>query len=264
MKNNYIFGKTNPNYRYRNRKVEDLTYILGARCSDGVVLVGDRVGLRGTIPSKKDKLLKILSNVIIGGAGASGIFERFSGEIVSMVNSGDIKSDADLLSFVEDRSLQLYQRYSLRAGRMEVLIAIRAGAKSQLFNLVTENGVAEPITGEPLAIGTGEPYGSLLLKKLWKKDIKMMEFAKLGYFLIKYVEKFELDKSVGGEPQIWFMPDITTQVSSEEEANKKFPIRLVNKKEMEEMEIFTENKLEEIKNFIEELKTEKTTQKVSK
>ena len=29
----------------------------------------------------------------------------------------------------------------------------------------------------------------------------------LGYFIIKYIERFELNGNVGGEPQVWFIPD---------------------------------------------------------
>ncbi len=36
--------------------------------------------------------------------------------------------------------------------------------------------------------------------------------AELGYFIIKFIEKFELDNSVGlatRKPQIWFIPDLS-------------------------------------------------------
>jgi hypothetical protein len=36
----------------------------------------------------------------------------------------------------------------------------------------------------------------------------MEEIARLGHFIIKYIEKFELNSEVGGDPQIWFIPDI--------------------------------------------------------
>jgi DNA-binding beta-propeller fold protein YncE len=60
------------------------------------------------------------------------------------------------------------------------------------------------------AIGHGEPYGSLIMKILWHPEMKMKQVAELGYYIIKHVEKFELDSSVGvgnNKPQIWFIPD---------------------------------------------------------
>ena len=35
----------------------------------------------------------------------------------------------------------------------------------------------------------------------------MEEIAMLGHFVIKYIERFKLNDKVGGEPQIWFIPD---------------------------------------------------------
>jgi hypothetical protein len=60
------------------------------------------------------------------------------------------------------------------------------------------------------AIGTGEPYGSIYLKQNWQPDMTTKQVAELGYFIIKYIEKFYLDLSVGvnvDKPQIWFIPD---------------------------------------------------------
>jgi len=48
--NNFIKLGNYPKSRYRwyyKKRLKDLTYILGARCKDGVVLVGDRVVSRG-------------------------------------------------------------------------------------------------------------------------------------------------------------------------------------------------------------------------
>jgi hypothetical protein len=62
------------------------------------------------------------------------------------------------------------------------------------------------------AIGTGAPFGSIYLKRNWNSDMSMNQVAELGYFIIRYVERFQLDLTVGtGEdrphPQIILIPD---------------------------------------------------------
>lgn len=248
-------------YRISN---QDMTYILGARCADGVVLVGDQKILRGNIPSYKEKLLRILPTVIIGGAGTSGLIERFSDEIKLQVDNQKITNDAQLLQFVEDRSLQISQTYTPRVGGLEILIGLRAGTNnSQLFNIITQRGFAEPVK-ECIAIGSGEPYGSLLLQKLWHKDMSMIEFAKIGYLLIKYIIDLKLDDSVGGEPDIWFIPDILMPVSSQQELETKYPVRKANDEEIEEMKKFSNEKLSRIKQFLADLLKEKPIPSASK
>lgn len=232
---NLKYVKNYATIRHRKRR-EDLTYILGARCKDGVVLVGDRKVLRGNVPAFKGKLFKILPNVIMGGAGTNAIIDRFLGEIVTKVNGGEIKTDEEFLRYVEDRSLELQQRYFYRVGELQILFAMRPTSNSQLYNLDTQSGVAEPIIRDYMSIGSGEPHGALFLKGLWKPEMTMIDFAKLGYFLIRHIERLKLDDSVGGDPQIWFMPDITTNVKSADEGNEKFPIREATKEEMKSID----------------------------
>ena len=92
--------------RYLKDK-QDMTYIHGARCVDGVVLISDQKILRGNTPSYKEKLTQVLPSVIMGGAGTTGLIERFSDEIKQQVQNGQIKNDAELLVFVENRSAEL-------------------------------------------------------------------------------------------------------------------------------------------------------------
>ena len=74
-----------------------MTYILGARCVDGVVLVSDQKRLRGNIPSYKEKLMQVLPSVVMGGAGTSGLIERFSDEIKEQVQNQQITQYIQLL-----------------------------------------------------------------------------------------------------------------------------------------------------------------------
>ena len=64
-----------------------MTYILGARCTDGVVLVSDTKVSGGNIPSCKEKLTPILNNVIMGGAGPLGLINILSDEIKEQVRT---------------------------------------------------------------------------------------------------------------------------------------------------------------------------------
>ena len=161
----------------RSRNSQDMTYIISARCREGVVLVGDQKILRGNVASHKEKLTQVLSVVIMGGAGASGLTERFSDEIQAQVQAGNITSSDQLLQFVEDRSIQLSQTYASRVGHFEILIGMRAGPIAQLFNIITQSGFAEPIK-EYIAIGSGVPYGSFLLKKTMEQGHDNERFRK--------------------------------------------------------------------------------------
>jgi 20S proteasome alpha/beta subunit len=69
---------------------------------------------------------------------------------------------------------------------------------------------------EYVVIGTGETGSIFLLKKYWRKDMTMKQVGELGYFILKVIEKYNLEESVGldkrndhfdNKPQIWFIQD---------------------------------------------------------
>src|SRR5439155_25741068 len=78
------------------------------------------------------------------------------------------------------------------------------------------------------AIGTGRPYGSVFEKKLYDIDKSMGYNAQVGYLAIKYIEKFQLDLTVGVDPdssashfpknfpQVWFVADDGTDYNLHE------------------------------------------------
>jgi hypothetical protein len=66
--------------------------------------------------------------------------------------------------------------------------------------------------GDYRVIGSGEPYSHVFLRSLLEpsEQLTMLEFAKIGYFVIKWLDRFEVDKGtgLGGErPTMWFMSD---------------------------------------------------------
>ena len=46
-------------------------------------------------------------------------------------------------------------------------------------------------------LGTGSSHGLVFLKKIWHEHMNMEEVGELGYFIIKYIQRFELDLTVG-------------------------------------------------------------------
>jgi hypothetical protein len=62
------------------------------------------------------------------------------------------------------------------------------------------------------SIGSGKDHGLLYLNRYYSENKTMDEIADLGYFIIRYIEKFELDSGVGmgkerPNPLISFIPN---------------------------------------------------------
>jgi 20S proteasome alpha/beta subunit len=199
----------------------DMTYILGARCCDGVVLVGDtkitiEEGARYTYGKK---LFKASETVVMGASGISGFFSSFqnriavkSGELIHQgVNINDPATVKVLAENVIREMHDLYEqdRYLL-TNNFSVFLANRIFWRAELTNF-TGYGLPEPVNLIKV-MGHGEPYGALFIDKIWDKKMTMEQTARLAIFVIKLIQDTHIDASVGYSsellPQIYYVPDV--------------------------------------------------------
>ena len=70
--------------------------------------------------------------------------------------------------------------------------------KPSTLTYINAYGLTHEITGFH-TIGSGGRYAKVLLRvqDLYDNNMTMKEVAEIGYFIIKYIEYFELDFSVG-------------------------------------------------------------------
>ena len=228
-----------------------MTYIIGARCTDGVVLIADRKILRGTIPSYKKKLVEVLPRVIMGGAGNVGIIDRLSQNIKQMVFEKSIQTHHELLVYLEKESLELYNNYP-HVGNFEILIGFQTGNMAQLHNILPYLKFAEPVKGYT-TIGNGTQYGSLLLQKFWDDDMSMKNFAKIATLSINYVIESNLDDAVGGDTNVWFIPDIPVSPDDQSYVDPKYVPRKATDEELKEMKAYSDEKLTRLNEFLDDL-----------
>jgi 20S proteasome alpha/beta subunit len=218
-----------------------MTYILGARCKSGVVLVADKritVG-EGAERIYDNKLFSdVVDGVVIGFSGARRTFEYFRNEIIRSATAYKAKDPLhdipipELLSQISDIMYKVDLNY--RGDSFDALVGI-SGTKYRspsILKYFYQNGTHEPVV-DYKAIGSGHPYGSIFLRQ--NSNPTMEQAAELGYLIIKYIETFELDLTVGLEehhPQIWFIPDSTDAYEADEKVleNLKAKCRYKNRR----------------------------------
>jgi 20S proteasome alpha/beta subunit len=214
-------------------KGKDMTYILGAKCVDGVALVGDtKVTIdEGADFAYEKKIIRPLKILALGSSGMSGIFEDFQNRIKAKMrkfakelDEGEltITHSGDISILITKTIREMHDDYKehgyLIANNLEV---ISATAFPTIFypssriipelNVFSGLGFPEPVN-EKRAIGHGEPYGALFLKEMWNENMTMRQATKLGIFIIKFIQDMHLDNSVGYDdrflPQVVQMPNI--------------------------------------------------------
>jgi len=213
-----------------------MTLILGAKCVDGVVMVGDRkfsvTDVHGTQYIYGDKILGELNGVLTGFSGDLGAFQVFTRTLkiyVSVKREEDIKRAmaeplrAPIIGPTIDQVMlkisqiqkEFHDKYS--KNRYNVLIGISGSyfpdRISVLYHFYSD-GRSIPIT-ESKTIGSGSQYASYFLKRYWRSNqTTMLQFAQLCDFIIRYVShtRVTLDSGVGlrdeqSYPQILFIPN---------------------------------------------------------
>jgi 20S proteasome alpha/beta subunit len=90
-------------------------------------------------------------------------------------------------------------------------VLVGTAYKDKVSSLTYINAYGSPETVEDYkAIGMGSEYAKAYLEKTWNPQMTMEQFAELEYFIIRCIEKFRLDGSVGLDdenPQVWYLPN---------------------------------------------------------
>jgi 20S proteasome alpha/beta subunit len=137
----------------------------------------------------------------------AGMFELFRGYVMDYVNThtNEINFQNATVKLALC-ALKINKEYGFAPNLYEVLVAIQPPDKPPTLNLIQGSGTPYTIKNNH-AIGSGALYAQVFLKKCWYDGMAMEQVAELGYFIVKYIEDFKLNFTVGGEPMIWFIPN---------------------------------------------------------
>jgi 20S proteasome alpha/beta subunit len=219
------------------QRKENMTYILGADCSDGVVLVGDT---RVTVitdhdyifsskfdrPLNNKKIRHPLDTVIMGSSGIGDLYEEFKGKMLARIIkeernwlSTNILHKSAYLTEEEFRDLasdvikEINIGYGKDSGIMNgffILSASRIDESKAYLTYFTQVGAPHPVKAKYAQIGSGTYFADTFIKGLWTPEWTMEQTAKLGIFIIKYITDSKLDAGVGYSnemlPQVICLP----------------------------------------------------------
>ena len=236
------------------------TLIMGGKCSDGVVLIGDRKVTSGLGVSWTDKIRKFgnINWAVFGAAGVGTLFEEFVNLLPPKVvrhqswinyqnqrllnqhtqefknNPNAIQpplmnyNDADFKQDCVELLTEMRNRYSIAfqdpSCTLHVLMGISVkGIGGRLYYLNSTHCLPAEVN-ELVAIGQSELAETF--RKSWERNMTMEQTAKLCMVAIKYIEQEGISEGIGvgsQQPQVWFLPYVGEPTIREivgEELNK--------------------------------------------
>lgn len=224
-----------------------MTCIIGGKCKDGVVLIGDKKIINEvTNQAEYEEKLFIFEKdnfyypIVVGSSGTVGLYDKFKTEAIESLEeirspgfdsrgfdkgfdthvSGMIYSYSSevngtnkevILDPYLERLEDIIKKYKKRyiGERFDVLFAAQVKFKGAVLRYISENGLSEDMDKFKV-IGSGEVAASVFLKAINPNNVSMREFAKWGFFIIRYIEEYGIDNMVGvgrDKPQIYFIPN---------------------------------------------------------
>jgi 20S proteasome alpha/beta subunit len=234
-----------------------MTFILGAKCADGVVLVADRkitiIDNTGMHFRFRNKLFAELRHVVFGSSGSTGNYELFRGRVRNHIRSNTVAID-DVTLVLSDQTFNLNDRYRYRSDTVfDVLVGIVYRDRESILTYINAYGLTDRVETYQ-TIGIGAKYSKLFLEKAWNAESTMEQVAEIGYFIIRYIEKLGLDLSVGldnDNPQVWYIPNRYEE--NEQHQVVRNDDRQASNEELDRISIRVEKRLKKHENHLAKL-----------
>lgn len=192
-----------------------LTVVIGACCSDGIVIVADRKFVDSYRNFQKwgEKTFGDVAHVIMGYAGNERTFDLFRkyvvGDVVIRRDGADKYTDENILSKISPVCKWINGLKPDDSDfRFEVLVALHS--KRELY-WMNSKGETTRVTYK--AIGSGRVEANTILSGLPHSSITMKEFAPKACFAIRFAEAIHPELGVGtGEhyPIVKYLPNNET------------------------------------------------------
>jgi 20S proteasome alpha/beta subunit len=191
-----------------------MTLIIGARCTDGLVLAADRKVIRGGEADYMDKISEI-AGIVLAFEGLTGIRDDFLLLLRSEIDrTRGFTSIYEMKLVVEDIVGDLSRRYCERLGEEGSIGALLGGLSSITTGTAELYYIHPQGYGESVRYrcsGHGADYAHSISKFLLSTENSVQDNAYRAAFIISWVSE-DIDMMVGGEPQVAMIRDNVANV----------------------------------------------------
>jgi 20S proteasome alpha/beta subunit len=186
-----------------------LTAVIGAKCSDGIVLVADKKISRGNNEklesTLKKKIAGDLAHFLISYTGPRltfNIFRKFMiGDLIL-----DLATNKVRFSNYIDRATNCIEQINKVASpdnTIEILAISHAGHNSVLYH-INRDGSRNRVF-DYVSIGSGQEVADHFCKSILHNRTSMKAFAMEAFLAIKFMDQNRPDLKVGGSPTVQYM-----------------------------------------------------------
>lgn len=160
-----------------------MTFIVGLRCRDGLVIGADSLESDGIVKRRVNKIYRMPAGnweLAIAGSGGGGIVEKFTREIKATLPAKPIDHYA-VENFIEQTLAEFKLRYREREDQFSVLVGMFNKADDAYHLYRADSVVLAPVDDEA-HIGTGNELWRLLCDALYRKKNSVQANIRIASF----------------------------------------------------------------------------------
>ena len=184
---------------YAEKAVRLGTASIGINCSDGVIIVADK-GIKDSliVPESAEKIFEIDEHIIASGSGILSDARILINQtrLISQQHRVTFDSPIEVESIIREIS-DIQQQYTQHPGVRPFGVRIMvAGKQGEITKLFTSDITGNYYEYNAIAIGENDDKIKELLRKKYKKEMKVEEGLKLAFEIFKEVlgAKFDINR----------------------------------------------------------------------
>lgn len=197
-----------------------MTLIVAIKYKNGVSLGVDSRTTYGEAPLMREeppKIKELEKNVLISGAGFSGVLDKVLDSIKSNINSMPAISFNEIADECENVIWAYYKKYRERLEEAEADIPVWVLATHDRILRIFHTGISE----EEMCYcceGSGRPYGEYILQRQFRPDMDEKEASRLVAYAI--LQTSRIDPNVGGKINIALITHHRVKKLTDNEVNE--------------------------------------------
>jgi 20S proteasome alpha/beta subunit len=181
-----MIGSQPKSEQIRHRRSSDMTFVIGFKCADGILLCADSLEADGLTKRPVNKIRVMGTTdwtVGISGAGAGGIIDKFCDEVSSALGR-EIYNLKHIEQTIEETLLQFRSKYQEDDDRFRILVGVYC--KSALDQRLYRSDASHLVPIKDHAhIGTGHSLWRFLVENLYTKGNSVDDNSRLAIFIMK-------------------------------------------------------------------------------
>jgi 20S proteasome alpha/beta subunit len=183
--------KNSKDVKFRRKRYPLMTFVIGMKCYDGLVLCADSLEEDGIVKKQVNKIVRIDNadwGIALGGSGGGGIIDKFSDEVkVRLPNK--ILDRYKIESVIEELLAEFKMKYKASGDAFSIIVAFYEKTTGANYLYRADGEILSPVQ-DSAHVGTGNDLWSLISTSIYDKRNSVEDNIKVAAFAARLAIRY--------------------------------------------------------------------------